>query len=241
MAAALWEVAARSSWLSAALFPAPAAILTALWRAGSSGELLSCLLPTAVRVAAGFVLGAAGGLAVGTACGLSPAADAVLDPWINATYPLPKVALIPMFMFLLGVNERLSLAVVALSAAYPVAVAARMGVRRTDDSLVDAAVNLGAGPFDVAREVVLPSMLPFLLVGFRLGALKAVQASIVAEMLLSFPGLGRMAWISGEWLRMETYYAYLLVIGAAGWFMVWLLRVSAKKFVPWAEHEDLQA
>ena len=235
--ALVWEVLSRGAARPPLLFPPPTAILASLYHSAVSGELLKCLCPTLFRLGLGFSAGAAVGVAAGFICGTWRLADSVLDPLINAAYPIPKVALIPLLMFICGFGNVLIIVLAAFSAFFPMAVTVRAGVLRVDRTLVDAAVNLGAGRAQVAREVIFPSVVPYLLSGARLGLLGAIQAVVVAEMLLSARGMGRMLWLAGEWIKMEIYYGYLAVMALTGVVLVWGLGKLTRRLVPWAKND----
>jgi len=80
-------------------------------------------------------------------------------------------------------------------------------------------------------------VVPYLLSGARLGLLGAIQAVVVAEMLLSARGMGRMLWLAGEWIKMEIYYGYLAVMALTGVVLVWGLGKLTRRLVPWAKND----
>lgn len=229
-----WEAAGTYAARPSPLFPVPSSILAALYASVVSGDLFQYLLPTLGRLFAGFFAGAAAGAAVGLLCGARRFADSVLDPFISAAYPIPKAALIPVLLLAFGFGNALIVVLAAVAAFFPVAVTVRAGYFRVDRSLVDAARNMGAGRARIVCDVVLPSVTPYLLAGARLGLLSAMQVVVVAEMLLSAKGVGRMLWLSGEWLRMDVYYGYLAVLALTGIAAAWGLKKIAGKLAPWA-------
>ena len=231
---ALWEAGSRTGLLSAVIFPPPTRVLARLLEACASGSVLRQLSPTLLRFFAGSLAGALLGTCAGLLCGFSKPSDAVLRPWIDATFPLPKIALIPLLMALLGAGELLSVSLIAISVFYPMAISIRNGVLETDPSLLDAARNLGATRAQVVVKVVLPSLTPYAFTGLHLGLLTGLATTIVVELLLSSQGIGRMLWISGEWLRMDVYYAYIALLALTGMLVLFLLRRAMKRFVPWA-------
>ncbi len=231
---ALWEAGSRSGLLSAVIFPPPTRVLARLLEACASGSVLRQLSPTLLRFLAGSLAGALLGACAGLLCGFSKPLDSILRPWIDATFPLPKIALIPLLMALLGAGELLSVSLIAISVFYPMAISIRNGVLETDPSLLDAARNLGATRAQVVAKVVLPSLTPYAFTGLHLGLLTGLATTIVVELLLSSQGIGRMLWVSGEWLRMDVYYAYIVLLALTGMLVLFLLRRAMKRFVPWA-------
>lgn len=231
---ALWEAAGRSGLVSSVVFPPPTRVLLRLAEACSSGSVLRQLSPTLLRFASGSLAGALLGACAGLLCGFSKPLDAFLRPWIDATFPLPKVALIPLLMALLGAGELLSVSLIAIAVFYPMAISIRRGVLETDPSLVDAVRNLGATRAQVVLKVVLPSLTPYAFTGLHLGLLTGLATTVVVELLLSSQGIGRMLWVSGEWLRMDVYYAYIALLALTGMLVLLLLRWSMRRLVPWA-------
>ncbi|WP_206936045.1 ABC transporter permease [Roseococcus thiosulfatophilus] len=124
LAAATWEGAVRAGWVATLLFPAPTTILHWLLESLRSGELADSLLASGQRLAIGFGLGAGLGTLVGLAMGLLPRLHRAFDPVIAALHPMPKVALLPLFLVLFGFNEQARIVPVALVAFFPAAIAA---------------------------------------------------------------------------------------------------------------------
>src|SRR4051812_20144956 len=125
---ALWSVSARLGWVSPIALPAPEAVVEALWRLASSGELARHLGASLARLASGFALGASAGIAVGLAIGLVSLARSAGMPLIAALFPIPKIALLPLFIIWFGIGEASKIATIALGAFFPMAIATSGGV-----------------------------------------------------------------------------------------------------------------
>ena len=141
----VWEAVARLQWVPALFLPAPTAILAEAGRMASSGELGRHLLVSLGRVGAGFGLGAAVGTGLGLALGSSPVLWAIGNPLIAATYPIPKIALLPLMILWLGIGEAPKVAMIALGVFFPVVINAYAGVQGTDPLMVKAARSSGRG------------------------------------------------------------------------------------------------
>jgi len=228
-----WEALSRAELLSPVLFPPPSEVFAHLFALTASGLLLQNLAVTFGRVLAGFLLGAGLGTGLGLLCGARPSADALVDPWVRVIFPVPKVALLPLLMLLLGVGESLCLVMVALSVALQIFIVIRSSVAQIDRALVDAARNLGAGRSQLVRDVVLPSIFPYLIVGTQLGLLNAIRQTILVEGLFSINGLGFMLWKSGAALEMKSYYAHIVALSLFGVLSTTLLRRLLHDAAPW--------
>lgn len=214
--AGAWEAAARAGWISALLFPPPALILGWLWDSLRSGELLEALLSSGQRLGAGVLTGAGLGLLIGVPMGLVPLLHRAFDPVIAAFHPMPKVALLPLFLVIFGFGETARVLPVAMVAFFPMAIAAATAIRGIDPLLWDVARNYGAGRWMLLRRVILPGTRPVLLAGFRLSLNAAIIVMVSVEMLTGTDGLGAAIWQAWQTMRVEQLYGTLLVLATLG-------------------------
>lgn len=230
---ALWEVAARAGWISALFFPPPSLIATTLlWMLGDAA-FWAALGATLFRLAAGLLIGGSAGLLLGWAMGASRPLRVAFDPIVAALHPLPKLAIFPIFLVLLGIGEASKVALVALTAFFPLVINALAGVQQIDATYWEAAANYGARGWALVRRVILPGSLPLVMVGLRLAVNSALVVTIAVEMLAAREGLGAMVWLAWQTLRTEELYAILLVIGGLGLASNWLLASATRRFIPW--------
>jgi ABC-type nitrate/sulfonate/bicarbonate transport system permease component len=230
---AAWEALSRAEFLPPLLFPPPTAVLRVLAQRLIHGRLLADLVRTTVLLAAGTGLGSVAGVAAAIACARWKSLGALLEPWIDATSSLPKIATVPLLVFLLGSGAPLILAVLALGMFYSMFISVRGGLLRVRRSLVETARSMGAGDLQLLREVLAPSLVPHLLIGGHLGLLDSLRQVVVIEAMFAASGLGRALFAAGEWLRMEDYYAALFLLCALGLASVRLLRRGAEVLAPW--------
>ncbi|HEV7455611.1 MAG TPA: ABC transporter permease subunit [Roseococcus sp.] len=216
LVAASWEGAARAGWVATLMFPPPTTILGWLLESLRGGEMAEALLASGQRLAIGFGLGAGLGTVVGLAMGLAPRLHRAFDPVIAALHPLPKVALLPLFLVLFGFSEQARLVPVVLVAFFPAAIAAAVAVRGIDPLLWNVARNYGAPPLMVLRRLVLPGAWPVLRAGLRLSLNAAIVVLISVEMLSGNDGLGAAVWQSWQTMRVEQLYGTLLVLAVLG-------------------------
>src|SRR5437899_7632879 len=185
-----WEALARTGRVPVLFLPSPLGVLAEGWEMLRSGELLGHLTASLQRLVLGFALGGAAGVVVGVAVGFFAAAEAVGTPLLAATFPIPKIALLPLLILWLGLGEPSKVAVIALGVFFPMAINTFTGVRQADPLLVRAAVAFGAGRFSVIRKVVLPSALPMIFAGLKLGAGTALLLLVAADMIAADSGIG---------------------------------------------------
>src|SRR6185369_7279375 len=161
----LWEALTRTGWVPALFLPSPLGVLAAGVDMLRTGELLTHLVTSLGRILLGFGLGALGGVSVGLAVGVFSLAEAVGNPLIAATFPIPKIALLPLLILWLGIGEASKVAVIMLGVFFPMAINTYTGVRHADSQLLRAAVSFGAGRWSLIRKVMLPSALPMIFAG----------------------------------------------------------------------------
>jgi NitT/TauT family transport system permease protein len=230
-----WEAVARLQWVPSLFLPAPTAVLQEAGRMAWSGELGRHLAVSLGRVGLGFAVGAAVGTALGLVLGSSRTLWAIGNPVIAATYPIPKIALLPLMILWLGIGEAPKVTMIALGVFFPVVINAYAGVQGTDPLMVKAARSLGAGRWQVLLKVVLPSALPTILAGYRLGAGIALLLVVSAEMINATAGLGFLIMHSGDLMLTGKLMVGLATLSILGLASTWGLRSLEAWLVPWKE------
>lgn len=240
VAAALtvWEWQVRTGGLSALFFPAPSAIILILVRLLTNGELAIHLSATLSRLFLGFALGGLPGLILGLAMGSSRRLRVLVDPFIAAAHPVPKIGVLPLIMIIFGIGEFSKVVVVAVGVFFPMLINTMAGVRQISLIHFEVAQNYGASLFKVFTRVVVPGSLPLVLTGARLALNVALLLTIAVEMVAAQEGLGEMIWFAWETLRTEELYASLIVIAALGISFNFLLQRLTAHLVPWQEEPE---
>ncbi|MDX9952963.1 MAG: ABC transporter permease [Anaerolineae bacterium] len=229
----LWEIAARAGWISRLFFPPPSTILLTLGRLLLTGKLAPALALTLYRLALGVAIGAGSGALLGWLMGASRSVRVALDPIVTALHPLPKLAIFPIFLVLLGIGESSKVALVALTAFFPMVINTLAGVQQIDYTYWEAAANYGATGTKLLHRVILPGSLPLVMVGLRLAVNSALVVTIAVEMLSAREGLGATIWLAWQTLRTEELYAVLVVIGLLGMVSNLALDRLTKQLTPW--------
>jgi len=231
----LWEAAVDLRWVNSAFFPSPSPIARATVDSIASGELTSHVSSTMARMFAGFFAGAVSGLVIGLAMGWSKEVRAFLDPIVSVIYPLPKIALLPLIILLVGIGEGPVIMIVALGAFFPVLVNCVAGVANIEPIYFDVARNYGSGKLKTFVRVVLPGSLPMALAGLRLALGMSLLLTVVVEMSIATKGLGAMLWLSWQTFRIEKIYVAIVIIAVLGLLLNWLLGLAGRRLAPWRE------
>jgi ABC-type nitrate/sulfonate/bicarbonate transport system permease component len=229
----VWEVLARTGGISATFFPPPSLIALAVARLTAEGSLASHAGITLARVAAGFALGGGSGMVLGMAMGGSPRLRAQLDPLVAAAHPVPKIAVLPLFLVIFGIGESSKVVLAALGAFFPMVISTMAGVVQISPIYFEVATSYGASPLKRFTRVVLPASLPHVFTGSRLSLNVALTLTIAGELVAAQRGLGQMLWFAWQTLRIDEVYAGIVVIGALGLVSNLLLDGVAAWAMPW--------
>jgi ABC-type nitrate/sulfonate/bicarbonate transport system permease component len=231
---AVWEIMARSGFISPLLAPAPTTVVRTLWRQIATGEIAPHMFATLSRVLIGLVIGGAAGVTTGILMGTIPRFRAIVDPFVAAFHPLPKIAILPVVMALLGIGDTSRIAVISLAVFFPMMINTLGGVTQISRTHLDVARNYGATGWKLFSRVILPAAMPMMVSGFRIALNLALLIAISIEIASSSVGLGALIWMSWEVLRIDVLYAALLVIMALGVSFNQLVRAVTARMVPWS-------
>jgi NitT/TauT family transport system permease protein len=230
---AAWEAVGRAGWVPELFLPSPVGVLREGWEMVLSGELLLHLGASVRRLVLGFVVGGALGVVAGVAVGFFAVAEAVGTPLIAAAFPIPKIALLPLLILWLGLGEASKVAVIALGVFFPLAINTAAGVRHADPLLVRAAVAFGARRWSVVRKVLLPSALPMIFAGLRLGAGTALLLLVAAEMIAVESGIGFLVLHAGNLMATTKLMVGIGLLSLLGVLSHWGLGRLERLALPW--------
>jgi NitT/TauT family transport system permease protein len=230
---ALWEMCARTGMLNPLFFPPPSEVAATWWRLLRSGGLGDDVRISLTRLAAGFVLGAVPGVALGMAMGLwSPVRSAVL-PTVNALYPIPRIAILPLVLVIFGIGESGKLFMIAFSVFFLMLIQTLAGVRSIDPVMLDVARSVRASPWQQYRSVAFPGAIPSIFTGIRLALGFALIVIVGTEFIASNDGVGARIWRSYQILDIESMYAGLITTALIGWGLNLLVDAAEGFALPW--------
>jgi NitT/TauT family transport system permease protein len=228
-----WEAVTRTGWVPPLFLPSPLGVLAAGAEMLGTGELAVHLATSLRRIVVGFGLGALGGVSVGLAVGVFSLAEAIGNPLIAATFPIPKIALLPLLILWLGIGEASKIAVIMLGVFFPMAINTYTGVRHADPLLIRAAVSFGAGRWSVIRKVMLPSALPMIFAGLKLGAGTSLLLLVAAEMIAASSGIGFLILNAQNLMETTKLMVGIVLLSLLGLASHWLLVRLERAALPW--------
>jgi len=238
----IWEIVSRSNVVSPVFFPAPLTIVKAFgdaMRTGFYGSTLGMnVLTSTLRVMVGFVAAVVIGIPLGLAMARSDVIYDIVDPVLEFIRPVPPLAYIPLLVVWFGIGELPKTILICVGTLPMVVFSSVAGVRGTPAQRVSVARCFGASEWQVFWHVYLPSSLPEIFTGLRVGVGIAWSSLVAAELIASSAGLGWMIEIAGRELRVSYIFIGIVLIGALGYLMDLCIRIMEHFVVPWRAHSS---
>jgi taurine transport system permease protein len=234
----VWWAMTALKLISPLFLPAPQQVLHQLYVIASpqgfmDATLWQHLAASLTRILIALLAAVVIGVPVGIAMGLNDTVRGILDPLIELYRPVPPLAYLPLMVIWFGIGETSKILLIYLAIFAPVALSAVAGVRSVSQVRVRAAQALGASKLQVLRYVVLPSALPEILTGIRIGLGVGWSTLVAAELIAATRGLGFMVQSAGEFLATDVVIAGISVIALIAFSLEIGLRALQRKLTPW--------
>lgn len=233
---ALWEAVPRMITMSAGtklFFTTPSQIVGTLWRLFATGAIWTPLGVSASAFAVGLGLAIAAGLPLGVLIGRSRTLNAMLDPFITAFNATPRLVFLPLVMLWFGLGLWSKVIIVFVGALFPILINTYEGVRNADKTLINVVRSFGASEWDVARLVVVPNSMPYIIAGLRLAIGRAVLGVVVAEFFGSESGLGVMMVLAAGRYQVDVVFSGLIVFAALSLVLTAMVQMLEKRLSRW--------
>lgn len=234
----VWWALTALKLISPLFLPAPQQVLHQLYVIASpqgfmDATLWQHLAASLTRILIALLAAVVIGVPVGIAMGLNDTVRGILDPLIELYRPVPPLAYLPLMVIWFGIGETSKILLIYLAIFAPVALSAVAGVRSVSQVRVRAAQALDASKLQVLRYVVLPSALPEILTGIRIGLGVGWSTLVAAELIAATRGLGFMVQSAGEFLATDVVIAGISVIALIAFSLEIGLRALQRKLTPW--------
>lgn len=221
--------------------PSPITVAKTFVRLAQSGyqghTLAHHFLISLMRFGIAFAVCIVVGVPVGLMMGMHSGVRAVLDPPIETTRPIPKLALLPLFIIWFGIGE-LSKTIVIIAALFPmISISAMQAVRSVSFRKIQAAQSLGASRGMIFWRVLLPASLPGIFTGMRVSVGIGVTMLVGAEMVATSDGIAWMALTAADFVQTDVVLVGVLVMAALGYGLDQVFRVLEGRVVHWAGRE----
>lgn len=212
----LWYVSTNNGWVKTSILPTPQKVVNTFWTMVTSGKLARDLSISVLRVARGFSLGLSCGVVIGALMGFSKTINQIINPLVSVLRPIPMLAWIPMLILWLGIGEESKTAVIFIGSFWPSLLNTIQGILNTDEKLLEEARILEKSHWCLITEVYLPSALPSVFTGIRLGMSSAWTCVVGAEMIAATSGIGYMIHYARELAQPARILAGVFCIGGIG-------------------------
>ena len=230
---ALIEAGTQAGIISNLTLPRPSEVLVTFGDLWNTGLLWKHLVPSVTRLVVGGTVGASAGIAIGILIGLFTLIRGGLVPLVAAVFPIPKIALLPLFVIWFGIDEGSKYALIAFGTFTPTVVATYGAVDNVDRGLIRMGQSFGLTWLSIVRKIVLPGALPGILSGLRISLAIAIILLVAAEMLGAEYGVGAYILEAGALFDLERLFAGVTILSILGVTVSFLVGRLERSLLNW--------
>lgn len=234
----LWELVSRKGWISPLFISSPTAIIKALIVMIQDPTFWHHMKVSGYEFGAGFLLAMIVGIPMGVFSGWNYYFYSLVNPFISGLYVTPKVTLLPVIIIAFGIGVESKIVIVFLMAFFPIVMSAQKAMKTLDQNLIKAARTFTATELQIFKTIALPSTVPFLLTGIRLGIGQGLIGVVVGEMFAATAGIGFQLTSYGQNLQTDRMFVGVLVITLTGILLTTILGLIEKRFSAWKPDID---
>ena len=201
----------------------------------SLGRMQRAFLVTMNALSVSFVLAVVVGLPLGLVLGRWKLLADVFEPYLDAIYATPRVVIVPLVILWFGVGYEGRVFLIWIGTFIPIVINTAIGVRNARRDLIEVATSFGADERQLARHVILPGAVPYIMAGLRIAMGRALVGVIVAEIFLDLTGLGGIIQTESAYFRTHRMLAAVVVIGLLGTILISAFGWLEKRFAGWKQ------
>lgn len=230
---AAWEALARFGSINPKIFAAPSQVLTVLVQDFASGQMLRHLKASAIEFAWGYALAVATGIPFGLLLGANQTLERALSPYLLAMYSTPSQAWWPLIIMSIGLGLHAQVLLIYLFAFFVIVLNVAAGVRSVDPVLLRVGRCFGATRPEIYRKIVVPSTIPYIVTGLRLGVGRAIIGVFLAEFFGASAGLGFYIVRAGSAFQMNRVFAGVLMLVLISVVLTQGIGILQERLTPW--------
>jgi NitT/TauT family transport system permease protein len=230
-----WELGAKLGIINPAWFSPPMEVLLRLAREIRQGVFLPHLWATTVETLAGFALGVIGGVALGIALGMTHRVRRILMPYLLAIYGIPRPALAPVFVLWFGIGLFSKVVLIVSLVYFLLLIYVIVGIRAINPALVRLARTSGASQRQIVSKIMIPSVMPYIFAGMKLGIGLAIVGAVVGEIIASRYGLGYYIYQAAQRGDTQGVYVGLAALGALSLVLVLGMEWLDRRLFHWRQ------
>ncbi len=231
--AAVWETLPRLGVVDSTFLPPLSEVLAAWWDLVKSGELWEHTQASLTRSLVGFALAIGIAIPLGLLIGWYKPVANLLTPLLEIFRNTAALAILPVFVLILGLGETSKIAIILYACAWPILLNTVSGVRTVDPLLIKSARSLGLGSLRLFQKVILPAAVPTIFTGIRLAGAYSILILIAAEMVGAKAGLGYLINYAQYNFAVPDMYAGIITISGIGLIVNQLLILTERHFSTW--------
>ncbi|RDW16915.1 ABC transporter permease [Oceanobacillus arenosus] len=231
----VWEILSRLEVFPSYMLPAPSVVLGTIIGLGQDGSLWGHIGITTYRVLAGFVLGTAVAVVLGSFVGFYQKAEQLFDPMIQAFRSIPSLAWVPLFILWMGIGEPSKITMIGVGVFFPVYLNMVSGIFGVDRKLIEVGKINKLNSFQLVTRIILPASLPSFLTGLRSGLGLGWMFVVAAELMGASQGLGYLLVLGQNTLSPETILASIILFAVIGKLTDWILKIVEARALHWQD------
>lgn len=229
----LWELVTQMGYIHYYFLPPLTDVIARFVELTVSGEMLENAYLTLKRAFLGLAIASVFGVAVGVLSARNRIADWFFDPIIKIGYPVPIIALIPVFMLWFGIGDTSKIVMVAVGTFWPIAVNSRDAAKQVEKNLVWAARMMGTSDWKLLWRVVMPAAAPGIVTGLQIALPLSLIITFVFEMIAGGGGLGALEIEGVRSFQSTQTYAAIIAIMIVGLVLDRSLRLIRGRLLRW--------
>lgn len=231
----VWEMAPRLGLVDRTFFPPISEIAAAWWQLLLSGDLTEHTIASLSRSLGGFTLAILISIPLGLAIGWWKPVSEYLNPLLELLRNTAALAILPVFILLLGLGETSKIAIVLYACTFPLLLNTISGVKNVDPLLIKSARSMGLSPVSLFRKVIIPAATPTIFVGIRQAGAGSILVLVAAEMVGAKSGLGYLIQYTQFSFQITNMYAGIISISVIGLIINYLLVTLEKRLTGWKQ------
>ena len=232
----LWEILGRQ--VDPLFMSFPSAIAISAAQLAASGELFTALMSSLQSLILAFIIASVFGISIGLLIGRYKSVEAATDWLVNALYATPLVAIIPLVILWFGLGNGAKLFIVTILAVFPILINTIAGVRNVPPQFIELGNSFAANEREIFTKIILPSALPYMMTGLRLGIGRAIIGMVVAEFFTAITGLGALIVKYGNQYDTATMFVPIIVLMLLGVTLSIAVRRAEQWIAPWRHTEE---
>ncbi len=230
---AIWQAMWSAGKISPLFLSGPSAIAKQFYSLWTHGTLIEDIAYSSRNFALGFGLALISGVVLGVIIGWYRRIRLLMDPFLNALYATPRIAMVPMIIIWFGIGMWSKVFIVFISAFFPILVNTVGGIRTMDNDLLRAARAYCASDWQIFKTLAIPGSVPFILTGVRQGVALGLIGVVVGEMFGGSQGVGFMVAYGGQTFQTDTLFVGVIIVAFAGMLLTSLAEKLERRFSRW--------